>query len=321
MTRRVLAEDPTYYRIEYMRIAQLLHQECGRMGSAQSRMRFDKLSRLTKRTVDEIAEELTEEQKKHAAKGLDKDAGTAELLSEQALELLATIVKELHRLRWYWVGRTPPWYLRWLGLGHRKRRLEYMRLAEFLDQIVEPAIVVLYFSCLVEKKEEGLRELPDLNVPSAQKIFKRNRRHAFKSGRDHHELDPQWLNAYLAYLCTWQAPKPKPRWSQPLALVPWLIVKMLAWLGIVPLRPSSGPSYRVRYNLACFFSRLASHLDEEEKRASLYEARLQLRLCIEALSGQERVDIAEWAEKDPALTELRSGDGDWVSWVTPSGGR
>jgi hypothetical protein len=323
MSSRWLTEDPTFYRIEYMRIAQLMHLKYDTDGHARSRAPVH-FNEAVEGAVDQVIGELTKEQKKTVPQKPKRDtekpqksAKIFEPLSAEALVVLVKITEELRRLRWYWVGRRPPWYLRWIGPRRRQRRREYMRLAEFLDQVVEPATVVLYYSCLIE--EGKLKELPEL-TSDPKGPFRRSKVRKGENAKYGELVDSGWPKAYLSYLRTWQPAKPRPHWKRPLALTGWLIRRGLGWIGIPNLRQPAEPSYRVRYNVACMFSRLAPHLKgEKDREACLYEAGTQLRLCMAALSGERRAGIAEWAQKDPALTALRNGKEDWVTWVAPTG--
>lgn len=75
--------------------------------------------------------------------------------------------------------------------------------------------------------------------------------------------------------------------------------------------PSADVNYRVRYNLACLFSRAAwvSYLrDGGFADAYLIESATHLRLAVAGATGPRRRSMVEWAWRDPALSGLRRMD-------------
>jgi len=280
MSKQTLRSDPTYYRIEYSRIVQLLNQLTAAPNNAPVReiaaLADDKLvAEAVKAALPE-----TPLERKHVV----------EPASSQAHELIAKSRDELMRLRWRWVGRRPPWYARWRR--KLKRRSSIDQLAAFLDEVLEPASVVLYFSCVVEEKRLPGIEGLDRCRSSQQALDRR------ASRRPKDAIDEEWLREYLRELV---APAPEPSSA---------LKKAAAVIGAVRWRQPSDTNYRVRYNLACLFSRIGERAASKDERARyLDKAGEQLDLCLSGLVGARRQALFEWAQRDPGLVELMSKRG------------
>lgn len=314
MSDRSLQEDSLYYRLEYARIARLLEEKTRPRSPEKPSSPQLPLSRAASKAIDATLSELIPEQE---AAGADSD-----FLWMSAAALALEAEDQLRRLRWRWVGRRPVWYLRVLGRRHRQRRREYLVLAEFLDQVLEPATVALYFSCLVEE------DRVDADEPMLDRRRPPNRplRRAKLSGKNfsHGDFDC-WMRDYLSYLVGSAEPAEPTEERQkrrPGALMRLLTrlarheKRLLAWLGVTWFRPPTEPNYRVRYNLACLFSRAAAHSDDREDL--LDAAERQLQLALDALRGARRRALAEWALRDPGLASLRNAEGYRFARIVPA---
>jgi len=323
MSARTLQEDSIYYRLEYARIARLLEGERRSEESRRSALRFEddrdieptipplrlSLSAAAEETIEAVIGELTPEQRARGEAGRRRkgDVYRPDPLWIDASRLTAQAGDELWRLRWRWVGRKPPWFVRWLGWRHWRRRREYLVLAEFLDRVLEPAAMILYFSCLVELEIVS----PDWILqeqPRAPRPLKRLRRHRGIP------YDEPFRRAYLQELVSRAQqgrrsgePEGERRWRR------WLpaflldnLKRLYGWLGVVQHHLLEEPHYRVRYNLACLFSRASVHATDGE--AFLFAAETQLRLALDALHGKRRTALAEWAWRDPGLEALRNSE-------------
>jgi hypothetical protein len=248
-------------------------------------------------------------------------------LADEALALIATTVRELRTLGWRWVGSKPPWYVRW---ARRRHSPEYAHLGKFLDGVLEPAAVILYWSCQVvgedwesvERLLDGHRD-PLKPQPRKQqwplwrwrlrwRIDLRGYRRRIRQidrrrfTRRWHREEKAWLGDYLKILASPDVRK-RP-----------LIGRLMIRLGLSRLRPLPRPVYRAHYNLACLYSRLAGRrpLRDPQSQGHLSKAREEWDECLGAATGPQERAICEWAEKDPALKALRD-DG----WVASSGRR
>jgi hypothetical protein len=324
MSERTLREDPIAYRIEYARIARLLQKksppprkgstgdEGGEKAGPSGHL---ELSAAATRAIDSALRGLTPEQE---SAGMDFQD-----LSADAADLVWKASGELERLRWRWVGRRPPWYVRWLGWRHWRRRREYLALADFLDRVLEPATVVLYFSCQVEEGrfEAELLEMLQARAFAIQRTLRRPLAERWRPKADL-ELSNLWLLAYLSQLLGPAPAEPRPR-PWPIAWLAWMGRRgrlVLAWLGVTRWRQPAEPNYRVRYNLACLFSRLAAQFEGKGQLSDfcLREAEHQLRLSLEALHGVRRAALADWARTDPGLAEFRGAQGHRFDQIVPT---
>jgi hypothetical protein len=280
MSKPTITSDPTYYRVEYSRIAQGLHELTAvhREGTARSVSLWD--DEVVAAAVRLVNPETPFEQE-HV---VDVISARPEPLSVEPRALIAATRRELVRLGWRWAGRTPPWYVRRL---RRVRPAEH-RLAIFLDEVLEPATVVLYFSCRIEEGAKWEINASDLSQPRERALDRRA-----ATDRSPDAVSDRWLLEYLTDLI---GPLPAP---------PSGLKRAAAWAGVARWRRPSEPNYRVRYNLACLFSRRARTSPPDKAGLYLELARLQLDLCLSQLGGSRRRAVVEWAEHDPGLAELR----------------
>jgi hypothetical protein len=277
MSRNPYDEDPIAYRIDYSRIAQSLHLEsvtaeaAPGVGAEKKPTPKDPKSPAKKPAPKKPAPDVAA-----VARVVEKLIGPnpppPDDAVKEALALVLRARRELYHLGWKWVGWTPRWTWREVvgRLRHPIHGTEIRRLATFLDQILEPATVVLYFSARIAKSE--LAALPSRDSSG------RLKRGPFDlpggagaSRRD----ESAWTDRYLQILlCERKDGRPG---------IP------MKW------KPSAAVNYRVRYNLACMYSRLG------EVPQSLD----QLRQAVTLAKGRDRQALVEWAKKDPALTAAR----------------
>jgi len=117
---------------------------------------------------------------------------------------------------------------------------------------------------------------------------------------DRHQffLSEEWLISYLARLVADWSPVASPR------------ERVEARLWRTDLRRPKAVSFRVRYNLSCLFSRLASLAHERSDDLSMSRylaiAELQLEHALFSLEEGRRNDLVSWADTDPGLSGLRS---------------
>lgn len=213
--------------------------------------------------------------------------GDAERL---AWELLTTTRANLARAGWRYPRRPPTLRTRWW------RRLTFRAgplgraptVAAFLDSTLEPATVVLIWSARVAQNEEV--PLASVTRPDPAGIM------------DRRSKDPNWLESYLADLVGERPPRMSRSWS----------VRATAWLGYRRWQESGEPSYRVRYNLACLYSRLATRAaiatPSHKRYGALERSAKQLERALVDTGGERRAHLARWAWRDPGLAGLRAGD-------------
>jgi hypothetical protein len=220
----------------------------------------------------------------------------AALAARRAVEeLIASAAAMLEEAGWQWVGRRPPRFVRWrrkfspARITGRRPLLD-RELVRFLSWVVEPASVVLLFSAwLVEGTNFPMAELKAAIGPKpVERPLERRKR----------SRDPEgWLIAYLARLVF--------DWPQD----PARRVRAQARLGRTRYRAPREPSFRVQYNLACLFSRLAGA--EEEKgdtkgaKQFISIAAGQLEKALLHLPDDQRAWLVSWAKIDPGLDDLR----------------
>lgn len=324
-----LQEDTIYYRAEYARIARLLEretepqesfddperrellpqEEAGRQPSSEI-----SLSRKDLGTIEAILDELTPEQMVAGDDSL--------LLWMDAAALALRAGQQLKRLRWHWVGRRPVWYLRWWGWLHWRR--QHLLLGEFLDSVLEPVSVTLYFSCLLQ--EDCVGDPREILRPAPRSLQPLRRPTLDDEASIDLDEAESWLRTYLSHLIysagalaarNGRPPQRHQRLLQHLYRLAHREERLLGWLGVTWMRPAAPLNYRPRYNLACLFSRAAARSERPE--VFLDAAAGQLRLALEALHGSRRSALAEWARNDPALRTLRDADGGRrFYWVIPS---
>jgi hypothetical protein len=272
-------EDPIAYRIAYSRVAQLLHLETG---AQDGKPPGDRVSKLVPELVRSEPVQSGEE------------VARAALL--EALTLIDRTRNELVSLGFSWVGWSPS------RARRMRKRLsgERYRLGEFLDQTLEPSIVVLYFSARIEwfGPDPQLLTPPDLErSPLDRRKVASPSQKAKPDDTDAYS----WLHSYLSYLLTTPAKggRESPRG--------------LGWKERGRVNP------RVRYNLACMYSRLGAALRAEgadpanpdlakgeQAHRAFVSAADQLKSSIAEAREPERMAMATWAPVDPALDALES---------------
>jgi len=299
MRRPKLRDDPVFYRLRYSLIAQMLHAR------SPVERGLEPAHERDADPVGEVAQAIKAARRSVATRPGRTDAEPRP--SQQALQLIELAAAELRRMGWRWIGNPPRWYAR--VLRHRNSP-EDPPLGQFLDQLLEPAAVVLYWSCVVEegewerlsflyetaRPERRPRRLRRLALP--RPTARRGRwlnRHRFARGWN---LDREaWLRAYLLLL---RDPTPGlKRDDRP----------VFARFGFARLRPMPAPNYRVRYNLACLFCRLANrtYLDGGGFHDAIFEeATMHLSRCLAGARGKQREAILDWARRDPSLAPLRN---------------
>lgn len=243
-------------------------------------------------------------------------ANPAEAAMNDALDLVGAATMALERAGWRWVGRRPPRYLRWIkGLaapwGRHPRAARDLELARFLSWVVEPAAVVVLFSAWLLDARAKTRSADQIDAifPYAEIITAIVENE--KTSGPPKPLDratrttssPAWLISYLARLVA--------DWP----LETRRLARVEARLGRTRLRGPRRVSARVRYSLACLFSRLglvASERDEKHVTDRFLQiAAVQLEYALISLPDRERNDLVGWANTDPGLRglcDLREGE-------------
>jgi KTSC domain-containing protein len=223
---------------------------------------------------------------------LHAPAATAE---REAEELVRSTVEVLDEAGWHWVGRQPPRYLLWLkrrSLGRLRERPPGSddELARFLNEVVEPSAVILTFSTRVVKEPkyywEIMEGMLDHFSPSFQPLDRRK------------QASQGWLLDYLVGL-TADGLVNSARHA-----------RFEARLGRTRFRAPKRLGFRVRYNLACLFSRLAKAArdDDNSTAEDMFAAiaATELERSLRGLPDDNRAPLSEWAEKDPGLDGLRT---------------
>jgi hypothetical protein len=276
MTEPSLASDPTYYRIEYARIAQLLHERtAAREKVPAQHAAFTKDKQVTE-ALRLVRREVAAERKP-----------VKKPLSLEPCALVSATRRELLRLGWRWVGRSPSRYLQWFRRARWFRRVRgytYVsradhRLAVFLDEVLEPAA-----GGKLEAESLGKPQLP------GRALDRRS-----PTGGSADAVSEKWLRAYLDELIS---PRPARRgdWRQAAAL-----------MGATRWQQPRKTNYRVHYNLACLFSRLDERAPggpAGAEKSYLDSAAEQLSLSVSAVGGAQRRALLEWAGRDPGLAGL-----------------
>jgi hypothetical protein len=285
MKRTSYEDDPIAYRISYSRIAQTLHlksvekqkdeeeqveQENDAKKTAAKKTGGSKeapAKRPRRKTVAELVKELVGEEPAQ-----DKPAD----IEADALKLIEDAGNELTELGLPFVGRT------WGKVRRAVRWREPKRLARFLDEVLEPATVVLYFSARIEN---GHRDAWLLDPARPDTPPDRRRRESDQEA---------WLKDYLGYLVkegSSEGPSLPSRF----------------W------KDAEGVNYRVLYNIACMYARLGAPRTKSKGKTEMADAALSLALehlasAISGAHGSERRALSEWSRVDPALKPLREGD-------------
>ncbi|MDQ2631781.1 MAG: hypothetical protein M3Y75_12540 [Actinomycetota bacterium] len=279
MTSRERYRDPVAYRIDYSLAAQILHA----VSEERDREVPGRVKGKPLEPPEQLGETLEMIQRQLLIGEGDPGFGF-EHARDLALRLIRASARELLRQGWRWPGRRPAWFVR------RPRSRSDRRLAEFLDRVLEPTTVVLFWSCQVELEEPPSWEDTAPGRPDRRLLV---------DGPEEGRAPALWLAAYLAEML-----EPEPESPQGLRL-------LLARIGVSRWRRRAEPNPRVRYNLACLYSRLAArrYVDaNEDPRERLRRSAEQLREALEGMKGRQREALARWAQEDPGLQGLRSMD-------------
>ena len=302
--------DPTWYRISYSLAAQKLHAAHGTKPAGRYVKRLDVSASAAVKEMGSLRRSVSAS----GEKGF-KDA------EDDALEVIRVTAAVLADMGWRWAGRNPSWYVSWserlpaalLRLVRRLRRKPRRRsiagdwpLAKFLDRTVEPAAVLLVWSARIERHALEsplgceLRKLEDHLIALAENpASERRPNKELRPDRRQYAPDGDWLCRYVIELADDRDPK-HDRWK-----------RFLAWLGVSRYRLRGKANYRVQYELACLFSRLAQKrpgADGKANEAVVERAREHLGRSLSELPEPRRTETAGWARQDPGLAGLRDFD-------------
>ena len=212
-------------------------------------------------------------------------SGDSEGALRDAKALIESTSAVLAEIGWRWVGRRPPWFASWYKRApawlwravrrffRRPRRRTIVgdwELAKFLADTVEPAAVALWWSARVADKKK-MTAPPNKKLPPRKPLDRRA------------PINDAWLRAYLDELAAGQRKRSA-------------LARALAWLGVSRWRPPREPTYRVQYNLACLFSRLAVAL---ETSALFDRSAACLEQSLAGATGPRRGEAARWALRHP----------------------
>jgi hypothetical protein len=289
MKRSAYVDDPIAYRIAYSQVAQKLH-----LASIPEGHRHPILESLGLKLRQEGEPPEPPEPVTNAVTGLVGSQSPPHQLGEietEALKLIADTRAELVELGMSTVG----W--NWGKVQTKRRFRDPLRLVEFLDQILEPATVVLYFSARIQNghREQWLLDPPQPELPPERKDGDLGEM-GVGDGKGSGFL---WLRDYLGSLCNGGAKK-EPR-----------------WFGFQ--RKNTEPiNYRVRYNLACLYARYGAPQEPPGSSEGLEADDQALNMALGHLGaaiiyahGRERKALTAWAVADPALRPLREGE--WLA--------
>lgn len=268
--------DPTWYRIGYSLAAQRLHAAT----AGGDRFRGDDFGRETAGILSRLEGIQAEVDELPTFAAAERDARA----------LAVATAATLRSSGWGWVRRRPAWFVRlW---GHRGPAAD-RKLASFLSKVVEPAAVVLVHSARAgEGSAPKVRRSPDPSWALSR---------AELAGGEKHQ---DWFDRYLGELLGEDEIK-RSRW-----------LDLLAWLGSTKHRRPEPVNYRVRYNLACLFSRFVR---SSEDRDQIQIALGQLYLCLKAVDPRKRAQLVRWAWQDPGLNGLRNNaQGAFAELVGPN---
>ncbi len=305
--------DPTWYRISYSLAAQKLHAANG------TKKGPDGLVKSPDKGASAAVKDMAD---LRSSVGVSGKRGFKEA-EDDALEVIRVTAAVLADMGWRWAGRNPSWYVSWserlpaalLRLVRRLRRKPRRRsiagdwpLAKFLDRTVEPAAVLLVWSARIERRvlksllRRELRELENHLIALAEnraperrpnKELRPDRRQYAEGGGG------DWLFRYVIELADDRDPE-HDRWK-----------RFVAWLGVSRYRLRGKANYRVQYELACLFSRLAQKrpgADGKANAAVIERAREHLGRSLSELPEPRRTEAADWATRDPSLVGLRDAD-------------
>jgi hypothetical protein len=301
-------DDPVAYRIGYSRIAQRLHLRSvvGATTAEEKRegRKGDEEQGGPPPRLVELVESLIGAQASPGRPAsIDPDAPRwikeeePDPIQGDALRLIFRTAIELAKLGLPYPGLT------WGGVRREFHRGETKRLAKFLARVLEPATVVLLYSAWIE---DGYRAdwLLDVRGPKRRppKRPKRRRlRNKLPLWRRYVvvEIDEPWLRQYMETLLH--------------GVERGRLRRICGW------KVTGKVNYRVQYNLACMYSRLAtppksrawlnvparSSTRGDEREAALALAIGHLRAAMCGAHGNERKALSAWAEDDPALASVR----------------
>lgn len=274
--------DPTWHRTGYLLAAQIL--QANTEAKERSLVELDENERSF---LEELCLQSTTPPSIPGLKAAE----------DQALSTAAQAASVLRRSGSRWVARRPAG---WAKLVRWRRSAAATRLIEFLNQTLEPSAVVLYWATRVEEGAMNPSQLLSLTrTDSSAKALDRRK---FKP--QDAEADPpsvEWLEAYVQGLLT---PKQAHRGN---------LKRLAGWTGVSRHRAPLTPNYRVRYNLACLFSRAARRAHPETKfrpesdlaEFFLDESLRQLRDCLDQVGRVRREKLVRWAWRDPGLAFVR----------------
>lgn len=275
--------DPVWYRIRYALAAQRLHAASVPPGDARGKGLSEAMCRLARR-------------KTRAREVQDPPGDLDAAAALEARELLQETARVLAFSGWRWIGCRPSHLtLAWAWLRRFRRPRADRRLARFLDSVVEPTAVVLFWSARIDMGQTPRRALEATadGPPGAPER---------PLDRDGHTASEDWLEAYLTHLLRSLKQGPLP-WHR----------RFLAALGFKRYAKSRPPAYRVNYNLACLLARALGRAPERGiwSDADLIAWSLEfLKRSLAQLGGERRRAVAAWAWRDPALAPLRKSASD-----------
>ena len=303
--------DPTWYRISYSLAAQKLHAAHGTKKGADGLVKS--LDKSASAAVKDMAD-------LRSSVGVSGKRGFKEA-EDDALEVIRVTAAVLADMGWRWAGRNPSWYVSWserlpaalLRLVRRLRRKPRRRsiagdwpLAKFLDRTVEPAAVLLVWSARIERRvlksplRRELRELENHLIALAEnRAPERRPNKELRPDRRQYAAGGDWLYRYVIELADDRDPE-HDRWK-----------RFVAWLGVSRYRLRDKANYRVQYELACLFSRLAQKrpgTDGKTNEAVAERAREHLGRSLSELPEPRRTEAADWATRDPSLVGVRDAN-------------
>lgn len=229
-----------------------------------------------------------------------------ELAARMAGELLVQTGEVLNKDGWRWVGRPAPRFRRgaeWLQvkldnripLKWRERPVASdQKLTQFLNEVVEPAAVVLYCATIATEDGEYERLRVAIREPASTGVTRLDRRSLSRKTK------AEWARAYLGAVLV-EPPAPD---GSSAALAARL--RRRRWRKA---RAQVSLDPRANYSFACLLSRLVSEAPVEADRAGFAAmAAKQLESALARSPSRRRGRLAEWARDDPDLDGLRDHD-------------